>query len=180
MQKERIESADIFVLDEQAQILERPQNSQLKCSECLSLFMVPFRVRQAGCCIHSHSVNANLITALCHHQQAKNNSGNKLEFRISQQEMIKGIKRGASQENLEYYDTLIVPIIENESHERDLAGAMEATVKEYEDSNAVLVRNHGLYVWGANWQQAKSQAECYDYLFKLAIEAAKLGLPMML
>ena len=89
--------------------------------------------------------------------------------------MIKGIKIGSSNRNLNYNDTLIVPIIDNVLFERDLAGAMYQAVSAYPDSNAVLVRNHGVYVWGNTWQQAKSMAECYDYLFKLKLEAFKYG-----
>lgn len=189
VQKERIQPSDMFVLDEDGKVLEQPRNQALKCSECLSLFMVPFKLRNAGCCIHSHSINANLVTALCSEQvsgklSSSTQNGHRCEpgasistseFRISNQEMIKGIKVGASDESLQYTDTLIVPIINNVLHERDLAGAMFHAVSAYPESNAILVRNHGVYVWGKNWEQAKSMAECYDYLFKLKLEAFKYG-----
>lgn len=64
-------------------------------------------------------------------------------------------------------------------------------------ASAILVRRHGIYVWGDNWQKAKAQyvyvvfdnwialninifsisfrTECYDYLFSLAIEMRKCG-----
>ncbi len=31
-------------------------------------------------------------------------------------------------------------------------------------------------MWGKDWIQAKTQAECYDYLFGLAVEMRKLGM----
>lgn len=185
----------MFILNKDGNVIEGPRNSKLKCSECLSLFMVPFKVRDAGCCIHSHSVNANLVTALYSKRSfeyldkkanGNNDRKNKIlankhdEFRISNQEMIKGIKRGSSDESLQYNDTLIVPIIDNVLHERDLAGAMLDAVNKYPLTNAVLVRNHGVYVWGKSWQQAKSMAECYDYLFRLKLEALKYGFDWML
>ena len=34
----------------------------------------------------------------------------------------------------------------------------------------------GVYVWGKDWIQAKTQAECYDYLFEAAVKMAQLGL----
>jgi len=34
----------------------------------------------------------------------------------------------------------------------------------------VLVRRHGVYVWGENWQKAKTMCECYDYLFEIAVK----------
>jgi methylthioribulose 1-phosphate dehydratase/enolase-phosphatase E1 len=33
-----------------------------------------------------------------------------------------------------------------------------------------------VYVWGKTWIQAKTQAECYDYLFAAAVKMAQLGL----
>ena len=40
----------------------------------------------------------------------------------------------------------------------------------------MIVRRHGIYVWGKTWQQAKAQAECIDYLCKMAVEMRKLGM----
>ena len=42
------------------------------------------------------------------------------EFRITHQEMIKGISRGQTGKNYCFYDELIVPIIENTPEEKDL------------------------------------------------------------
>ena len=47
---------------------------------------------------------------------------------------------------------------------------------KYPDSNAVLVRRHGVYVWGENWQKAKSMTECYDYLFEISVKMKLHGL----
>ena len=56
------------------------------------------------------------------------------------------------------------------------AGRLRQAIQQYPESNAVLVRRHGLYVWGKDWIQAKTQAECYDYLFEAALRMRSLGI----
>lgn len=34
----------------------------------------------------------------------------------------------------------------------------------------------GVYVWGKDWIQAKTQAECYDYLFEAAVRMHGMGI----
>lgn len=55
-----------------------------------------------------------------------------------------------------YDDTLVVPIIENTPEEKDLKDRMARAMEEYPDSCAVLVRRHGVYVWGESWEKAKT------------------------
>jgi len=64
-------------------------------------------IRNAGACLHSHSLNAMLVTLVF---------GD--EFRCTHLEMIKGIKGHG------YTSTLVVPIIENTPHEADLCHSM--------------------------------------------------------
>ena len=101
-------------------------------------------------------------------------------------EQIKGISRGGTGSteiaeggrklgNLGFFDTMQIPIIDNTAHEEDLKDSLEAAIKEWPDACAILVRRHGLYVWGKDVTQAKTQAESLDYLFQLAVEMHKLG-----
>lgn len=159
VQKERIEEDDIFVLDEQGEVIEAPKRPGLKVSECSSLFYNAFRLRDAGAVLHSHSINAMLVTLL-----------NKDVFECTQIEMIKGLSGHG------YYDTVQVPIIDNTARECDLADRMAEAMKAYPKSHAVLVRRHGVYIWGRDWAHAKTQAECYHYLFEAAVRMRQLGL----
>ena len=118
-------------------------------------------VLNLGAVLHSHAYSANLITSLF---EGKN------EFRISHQEMIKGIT------GYGYYDELVVPIIENTAWEHELADKLGETIAKYPKAVAVLVRRHGMYVWGNNWEQAKRHGECLHYLFEVTINMKKLGL----
>jgi methylthioribulose-1-phosphate dehydratase len=159
VQKERIEEDDIFVLDEQGEVLEAPKKPGLKVSECSSLFYNAFRLRDAGAVLHSHSINAMLVTLL-----------NNDVFECTQIEMMKGLSGHG------YYDTVQVPIIDNTARECDLADRMADAMKAFPKSHAVLVRRHGVYIWGRDWVHAKTQAECYHYLFEAAVRMRQLGL----
>lgn len=160
VQKERIRSDQMFRLALDGSILSRPADPSLRPSECSSLFLKAITIRGAGAVIHSHSINAVMATLLF-----------QTEFSISHMEMIKGI------DGMGYHDRLIVPIIDNTARECDLADAMGAAIAAYPQSNAVLVRRHGVYIWGADWVRAKTQAECYDYLFRAAVEMRRMGIP---
>lgn len=167
VQKELIEADDLFVVNTEGVVVSAPAPSRgLKLSECTPLFMAAYRHRGAGAVIHTHSINAVLASAI----------STDSEFRVSHQEMIKGIKRGSSTVSHRYDDTLVVPIIQNTPFERDLTADLERVIQAYPDTNAVLVRRHGVYVWGPSWQSAKTMAECYDYLFNYAVECKKLGI----
>jgi len=178
VQKERIEPVHMFVLpyprsldDPTAAFLRKPREQlKLKESACTPLFWNAFELRNAGSCIHTHSQNAVMATLLW--------PGN--EFQISHQEMIKGVRIAGTGKALSYLDTLVVPIIENTPHEEDLKDSMNDAMKKYPDAAAVLVRRHGIYVWGLDWEKAKAQTECLDYLFEIGVKMKLANLPTVL
>lgn len=63
--------------------------------------------------------------------------------------MIKGVRVGGTGHALSYLDTLELPIIENTPHEEDLRESMAEAMKQYPEAAGILVRRHGVYVWGA-------------------------------
>ncbi|KQK01715.1 hypothetical protein BRADI_3g57750v3 [Brachypodium distachyon] len=93
-----------------------------------------------------------------------------LFMKITHMEMIKGIKGHG------YNDELVIPIIENTPYEYELTDSLAAAIAAYPKATAVLVRNHGIYVWGDSWINAKTQAECYHYLLDAAIKLHQLGI----
>lgn len=116
----------------------------LKPSACTPLFMAAFTMRNAGCCIHTHSIHAVLVTLLCESIPGKTSS--KDLFEIEKLEQIKGIPAGYGNGvgNLGYFDRLKIPIIENTAHEEDLRDTLENAIQAWPDTHAVLVRRHGL------------------------------------
>lgn len=159
VQKELMQPHDIFVLEYATRsYLRKPP--VLKPSACTPLFLAAFD-RGAGCCIHTHSQSAVLVTLLVE-RDAKEAGKSVTDacFEIEMIEQIKGIPKGREKQGmLGYYDRLKVPIIENTAHEEDLTSSLEAAMDKYPDTYAVLVRRHGVYVWGDNVHKAKTQAE---------------------
>lgn len=162
VQKERMMPQDIFALDSDCGVLYSPMprwpGEAFRLSECAPLFSLPYSLRGAGACLHSHSQAAVAVTLM-----------HDAEFRVTHLEMIKGLKGHG------YHGTLTIPIINNTARECMLTESMRAAMLRYPDSPAVLVRRHGVYIWGDTWQQAKAQAECLHYLFELAVQMRRLG-----
>lgn len=170
VQKERMKPEDIYLLSDDvragAAILRAPKNPALKVSECQPLFFNAYRQRGAGAVIHSHSIWALLAARLF------SPDGSPGELRCQGVEMQKGLRSTGC------FDTLRVPIIANTAREAQLSESLSAAIDAYPDVDAVLVAGHGVYVWGDDWVKAKTQAECYDYLFRALVESHRMGLPI--
>lgn len=171
VQKERLRPEDIWLLDglsdgrldgphDDVKVLCAPADPTLKISECRPLFANAFRLRGAGAVLHSHSLWAVLASRLF---------AERGEFVCQGLEMQKGLR------GMGCFDAVRVPIIANTARESELTASMAAAMVAYPAVDAVLVAGHGVYVWGSGWAQAKTQAECYDYLFRAVVEANRLG-----
>ncbi|XP_025416437.1 probable methylthioribulose-1-phosphate dehydratase isoform X8 [Sipha flava] len=160
VQKERMEPDDIFVQDMNGADIEvPPYEKNLSKSQCTPIFMCSYIERNAGAVIHIHSPELVKLCLL--------NPEN--ELRISGLEMIKGIY---NEEKGRFYDNdeeVIIPIIENSKYERDLVDTFQLALMKYPSTSAVVVRNHGMYVWGSDWKSAKTQCECYEYVFNIMV-----------
>ncbi|CAO2205081.1 unnamed protein product [Urochloa humidicola] len=167
VQKERMVPEDMYVMAADGKVLSAPvakpwPNKPPKCTDCAPLSMKAYLMKTlgAGAVIHSHGMVTCIAIML--------NPGAK-EFRMTHMEMIKGIKGHG------YCDELVIPIIENTPYEYELTDSL-SEIAAYPKATAVLVRNHGIYVWGDSWINAKTQAECYHYLLDACIKLYQLGI----
>ena len=78
-------------------------------------------------------------------------------LKIKHLQMVKGM-RGHG-----WDDTLTIPIVENKATEDAIADVIEEAVSTHREVDAVLIRRHGLYVWGDTWEQAKVLLVNYNY-----------------
>jgi methylthioribulose-1-phosphate dehydratase len=164
VQKEMIEPDWIFELDLRGEVVRGPDPSRgFTVSQCRPLFLAAMHQRQAGAVIHSHGRNAVLASLLAEKLGRQH-------ITLTHLEMLKGLH------GVGYADVHRVPVIENTAHECDLADSLAAGIDDNPGVHAILVRRHGVYVWGDDWLAAKRHAECYDELFGQAVEMHRLGL----
>lgn len=173
VQKEMMKPTDLFVIDgnsEDDEFVRRPEG--LKPSDCTPLFLTCFKQLNAGAIIHTHSENAVLASLLFDNF-----------FEISHIEQIKAMPSAKLNPetgkpiNLLFQDTLSIPIIENMNFEYELVDSLLEVCQKYPHSCAVLVRRHGIFVWGPSIAKAKIYNESIDYLLGLAIKMHQLGIP---
>lgn len=160
VEKERIQPADLFLVDVEGNILAEPE-SDARLTACAPLFLSAFKHRDAGACMHSHSLNIVLAAALVP-------SGEPLV--LHRMEMMKGL------EGVGYFDHHEIPVIHNTAHECDLTERLTEAILAYPKANAVIVRNHGVYIWGKDARHAKTQAECLDYLCEAKVRFYAAGI----
>lgn len=160
VQKEDMIGHDIFVLDMKMNVISPPRTHGLSISSMTSLWYIVYRHRpKARCVIHTHGINAVLASLL-------DETSNTL--RLTHLEMIKGV------DNHSYSDILEIPIIPNQLSEDKLGPEFERVIEQFPKSNVILVRRHGVYVWGNSWEHAKTQLESVDYLFECAVKMRSL------
>lgn len=151
--KELVEPRDLFVVDPKTcGVVEPSENAALKPSECSPIFAAIVRARGAGSVVHSHALSTVLAADIT--------TDDALPIRSL--EMLKGIR------GLANTDVHEVPLIDNTPREAELTGAVEAACRDrrFASAHAILVRDHGAYIWGADVWEAKRHAEVYHFLFE--------------
>ena len=157
--KELVQPKDFFVVDPATgDVVRPPEDPALRPSECGPIFCASARIRHAGSSMHSHALTAVLAADI-----AKARNADHLEIRDL--EMLKGIRGGTNQ------DVHRVPVIPNTARERDLVSAVEAMLRDerFAGAYAVLVADHGAYIWGDDVWETKRHAEVYHFLFEAVL-----------
>ncbi|WP_253186106.1 methylthioribulose 1-phosphate dehydratase [Bacillus licheniformis] len=137
---------DFLLADEEGRPAET--GHALKPSAETLLHTYVYQHTNAGCCLHVHTVDNNVISELYAKEK-------QVTFRG--QEIIKAL--GLWEEHAE----VTVPIIENSAHIPDLAADFAGHLSG--DSGAVLIRSHGITVWEKTAFEAKRMLEAYEFLF---------------
>ncbi|RLQ97105.1 methylthioribulose 1-phosphate dehydratase [Falsibacillus albus] len=144
--KRKRTNSDFLLVDHEGHPVEKEESKP--SAETLLHCEVYNRV-SAGCSLHVHTVANNVVSEIW---------GNHHEVVFKGQELIKAF------DLWEEDAVLRIPIIPNHPHIPDLAEAFGEHI--YSDRGAVLIRNHGITVWGRNGFEAKKLLEACEFLFQ--------------
>ncbi|PGT87850.1 methylthioribulose 1-phosphate dehydratase [Bacillus sp. AFS040349] len=133
------------------------KDTHLKPSAETLLHVEIFNKTKAGCSLHVHTVDNNVISELY---------GDKGKITFTGQEIIKAY--GLWDEDAEF----TIPIIYNHAHIPTLAESFSEFVKA--DAGAVLIRNHGITAWGKDALEAKKYLEASEFLFSYHLKLLSL------
>lgn len=152
IQKEDMLAQDMFELDMHQNVIRPPTTPGLQLSSMTNLWYLIYHLRPSvSCVIHTHSMNAQLATLLDATEETP-------VLRLTHLEMLKGVG------NHSYTCMLEIPIIDNQTSENLLEPDMKQALEDYPKCNAVLVRRHGVYVWGDSWEVSFSVSLIYILL----------------
>ena len=131
--------------------------TSLKPSAETLLHVQVYNRSNAGCSLHVHTVDNNVVSELY---------GDSGEIVFTGQELIKAF--GYWEEAA----SLTIPIIPNHADIPRLALEFGENVKA--DKGAVLIRNHGITVWGEDAFSAKKYLEACEFLFQYQLKLLSL------
>ena len=155
--KELVGVDDFFTVDPaDGSVIATPPNQNLRPSECNSIFCLTARERAARSVVHSHALSAVLTGDL---------AGAEDHVVIRDLEMLKGIR------GLGNRDVHLLPVIRNTAREPELVGEIQRVLDDprFAPAFAIVVADHGAYIWGDDVMEAKRHAEVYHFLFEATV-----------
>jgi methylthioribulose-1-phosphate dehydratase len=114
----------------------------------------------AGAVLHTHSVWSTVLSG-AHAAQGG--------VEIQGYEMLKGLEGVRTHEHREW-----LPILENSQDMTELSDVVAKLLRERRGVHGFLLREHGLYTWGATLQEAKRHVEILEFLMEVVVRASTM------
>ena len=153
LDKGSLESSSFIEMDEQARVVH---GSGDPSAEAL-LHVAIVRELRAGAVLHTHSVWSTVLSGA---HAAK--SG----VEIHGYEMLKGLEGVRTHDHREW-----LPILENSQDMTELSARVAKLLRESRGVHGFLLREHGLYTWGATVQEAKRHVEILEFLMEVLMRS---------
>lgn len=134
-----------------------------KSSDETAVHLAIYNNTHAGCVLHSHFMESLLFARL---------HPNKDVITLLGLEMLKAFRGIKSHE-----ESFVFPVFDNTQDMDALSVKLDTVLKSYRQTYAILLRDHGIYVWGKDVQEAKRHLEAFEYIFKFTVACNTLQLP---
>lgn len=121
------------------------------------LHLAIVRGREAGAVLHTHSVWSTVLSGA---------HASKGGVALEGYEMLKGLEGVRTHQHREW-----LPILENSQDMSELSQVVSKTLSEHPAIHGFLLREHGLYTWGASLQEAKRHVEILEFLMEVVVRS---------
>ncbi len=153
LDKGGLTSAQFLEMDEAANVVRgdgRPSAEAL-------LHLAIARGVDVGAVLHTHSVWSTVLSG-SHASQGG--------IALEGYEMLKGLEGVRTHKHREW-----LPILENSQDMVELGERVSKTLRESSGIHGFLLREHGLYTWGASLQEAKRHVEILEFLMEVLVRS---------
>lgn len=137
----------ILRIDVQGQPLEGGKRPSAETLLHTALYQ---RFAEVGTVLHTHSVNATVLSRI---------SEGQLVF--EDYELLKAFSGVTTHES-----SIIVPIFPNDQDIPRLSAEVEAYLDSHPPIHGYLIAGHGLYTWGRTMQETLRHIEAFEFLFQ--------------
>ncbi len=132
-----------------------------KSSDETDIHLTIYQVTSANCVLHSHMLDALLFAALFPGE----------DFAVIKDlELLKAFK-GIKTHEVE----IKIPMFENTQDIRNLAEEVKPAILSQPNNYGLILKGHGIYIWGDSVEEAKKHLEVFEYIFKYYINKKRLG-----
>jgi methylthioribulose-1-phosphate dehydratase len=158
--KRRLGKSDFVVVDQAGKLLAGAKNEKPSAETGLHLILA--RRPGIGSVLHTHSVWGTLLSDL---------HGDAGGLWIEGYEMLKGLAGVTTHQHREW-----VEIFPNSQDIADLSRRVEIRLNDTSKPplHGFLLRNHGLYTWGRDLDEARRHIEIFEFLFEILVR--RLGM----
>ena len=153
LDKGELSPAQFLEMDEQANVIRgdgRPSAEAL-------LHIAIVQQRNCGAVLHTHSVWSTVLSG-SHAAQGG--------IALEGYEMLKGLEGVRTHKHREW-----LPILENSQDMVELAERVSKILRASPGIHGFLLKEHGLYTWGANLHEAKRHVEILEFLMEVLVRS---------
>ena len=156
LDKGALDASSFIEVEENARVLRG--NGKPSAEALLHVTIV--RELGAGAVLHTHSVWSTVLSGA---HAARGG------LEIHGYEMLKGLEGVRTHEHCEW-----LPILENSQDMMELSERVARLLGEKRGLHGFLLREHGLYTWGATVQEAKRHVEILEFLMEVMVLASSV------